>query len=134
MTNDKDLTQILNNFGPLRGNVEKQFIVTRDVADDRQREQQQGTCEADSGGRTATVKVRAKVLLQLMKSCGLGLDKHDRTKVCRLVAFVLGCDYKSLLNQVGEGIRLNVHTHKADVEQVNHLLNDLEAGFEVDFG
>ena len=138
MTNDKDLTQILNNFGPLRGNVEKQFIVTRDIADDRQREQQQADSKTDSkpdsDGRTATVKVRAKVLLELMKRSGMGLDKHDRTKVCRLAAFVLGSDYKSLLNVVGEGIRLNAHTHKDDVKQVNRLLNDLEAGFELDFG
>ena len=129
-TNDeKGLTQIVNNFGPLRGNVERQLIVTPPTTEKRSEE---GRSE---GGevKAAAVKVRAKVLLELMKRCGLGLDKRDRTKVCRLAALLMGCDYKSLLNTVGEGISLNERTHRADVEQMNRLLDDLEADFRLKF-
>ena len=127
MNSEKDLTQILNNFGPVRGNVEQQFIVTR-------QEDQKGEDSHDDGDvKTAAVKVRAKVLLELMKHSGIGLDTKDRTKVCRLAALVMGCDYKSLLNTVTEGISLNERTHRKDVEQANRFLDDLEADFRLKF-
>ena len=123
-------TQILNSFGPVHGNVERQIIVTAP----------QGEAPATGGEESATdsrpaaaVKVRASVLLELMKRAGMGLDTKDRTKVCRLAAMVMGCDYKSLLNQVAEGIRLNARTHAEDVKQANRLLDDLEADFRLKF-
>ena len=93
-----------------------------------------GGGEAGDGAQKAvTVKVRAKVLLELMKRCGMGLDTRDRTKVCRLAAILMGCDYKALLNTVSDGIRLNERTHSDEVKQVNALLKDLETDYRLDF-
>lgn len=129
MEEKKDVTQILNNFGPLRGNVERQFIMAPTGKEDSKDE---GSRKSDES-RAAAVKVRAKVLLELMKRSGIGLDKKDRTKVCRLAALVMGCDYKSLLNTVAEGISLNERTHRKDVDQANLLLDDLEADFKLNY-
>jgi hypothetical protein len=127
MDEKRDLTQILNNYGPLRGNVERQIIVTQPGRDGGSEE---GGRE-DDGTKSAAVKVRARVLLELMKRADIGLDKRDRTKVCRLAALVLGCDYKSLYNAVSEGISLNARTHGGDVELANRFLDDLGADFRV---
>jgi len=129
MEEKKDVTQIVNNFGPLRGNVERQFILAP-TGKERSHEESSSKCDEV---KAAAVKVRAKVLLELMKRSGIGLDKKDRTKVCRLAALVMGCDYKSLLNTVAEGISLNERTHRKDVDQANLLLDDLEADFKLIF-
>ena len=132
MEEKKDVTQILNNYGPLRGNVERQFILAPMGHENPKEEQpeESGKCDED---KVAAVKVRAKVLLELMKRSGIGLDKKDRTKVCRLAALVMGCNYKALLNTVAEGISLNERTHRKDVDQANLLLDDLEADFKLNF-
>ena len=132
MDEKRDVTQILNNYGPLRGNVERQFILAPPGKDSTKEERDDGSSRCDEG-KVAAVKVRAKVLLELMKRSGIGLDKKDRTKVCRLAALVMGCDYKSLLNTVAEGISLNERTHRKDVDQANLLLDDLEADFALKF-
>ena len=129
MEEKKDVTQILNNYGPLRGNVERQFILAPPSKEDS-KDEECSKCDED---KVAAVKVRAKVLLELMKRSGIGLDKKDRTKVCRLAALVMGCNYKALLNTVAEGISLNERTHRKDVEQANLLLDDLEADFKLKF-
>jgi hypothetical protein len=125
MNEGKDLTQILNSFGPVHGNVERQIIVTQQPSEE--------TTTRDADQKGVALKVRARVLMELMKRSGMGLDTKDRTKVCRLAALIMGCDYKGLLNTVGEGLRLNSTTHRKDVEQTNRLLDDLEADFRLEF-
>lgn len=132
MEEKKDVTQILNNYGPLRGNVERQFILASPGKEPAKEDNGDGSSKCEEV-KAAAVKVRAKVLLELMKRSGIGLDKKDRTKVCRLAALVMGCDYKSLLNTVAEGISLNERTHRKDVDQANLLLDDLEADFKLNF-
>ena len=131
MEEKKDVTQIVNNYGPLRGNVERQFILAPTGQENPKEEQED--CSRCDEEKMAAVKVRAKVLLELMKRSGIGLDKKDRTKVCRLAALVMGCNYKALLNTVAEGISLNERTHRKDVDQANLLLDDLEADFRLKF-
>ena len=71
MDEKRELTQILNNYGPLRGNVERQIIVTPPVKEGGSRD----AGKDGEGARATTVKVRASVLLELMKRADIGLDQ-----------------------------------------------------------
>ena len=92
------------------------------------------TAEKEAALKNVTVKVRAMLLLELMKRSGIGLDTKERTKVCRVAAMLMGCDYKALLNTVVEGIKLNNATHGKEVELVNNMLDGLEADFRLNLG
>ena len=90
--------------------------------------------EKEAALKIVTVKVRAMLLLELMKRSGIGLDTKERTKVCRVAAMLMGCDYKALLNTVVEGIKLNKTKHGNDVELVNNMLEDLGANIRLNLG
>lgn len=78
--------------------------------------------------KIAPNKVRAQVLLEILKQCGLGLDKQDMTKVARLVGFITGASSEKIRQQLsrdGELI-LNAKTHQKHVEEVNKILSEMK--------
>ena len=74
-------------------------------------------------------KVRAKVLLEILEQCGLGLDQQDMTKVARLVGFIIGASSNSLRNNLttGNGLILSDKQHGKHVEEVNKLLAEMKS-------
>lgn len=88
--------------------------------------------EKDTNEETSKIapnKVRAQALLEILKQCGLGLDKQDMTKVARLVGFITGASSEKIRQQLsrdGELI-LNAKTHQNHVEEVNKILSEMKS-------
>lgn len=79
--------------------------------------------------KIAPNKVRAQVMLEILRQCGLGLDKQDMTKVARLVGFVTGSSPEKIRQQLsrdGELI-LNAKTHQKHVDEVNKILSEMKS-------
>ncbi len=83
----------------------------------------------DESSELAPNKVRAKVLLEILKQCGLGLDEQDMTKVVRLVGFIIGASAKRLRNNMTsyDGLKLTKKQHGKHVENVNNILSQMNA-------
>ena len=83
----------------------------------------------DENSQYAPNKVRAKVLLEILEQCGLGLDQQDMTKVARLVGFIIGASSNSLRNTLttGNGLILSNKQHGKHVEEVNKLLAEMKS-------
>ena len=78
-------------------------------------------------------KVRAKVLLEILKQCGLGLDEQDMTKVSRLVGFIIGASANRLRNNLTshKGLTLSEKQHGEYVKEVNNLLFEMNAKIRI---
>ena len=78
-------------------------------------------------------KVRAKVLLEILKQCGLGLDEQDMTKVSRLVGFIIGASANRLRNNLTShnGLTLSEKQHGEYVKEVNNLLFEMNAKIRI---
>lgn len=83
----------------------------------------------EENSKYAPNKVRAKVLLEILEQCGLGLDQQDMTKVVRLVGFIIGASSNSLRNNLttGNGLILSDKQHGKYVEEVNKLLAEMKS-------
>jgi hypothetical protein len=83
----------------------------------------------EENSKYAPNKVRAKVLLEILEQCGLGLDQQDMTKVVRLVGFIIGASPNSLRNNLttGNGLILSDKQHGKYVEEVNKLLAEMKS-------
>lgn len=90
--------------------------------------------EEEDNSTKAPDKVRAKALLEILRQCGMGLDKQDMTKVARLVSFILGTSPNSLRNILTKdrGLILNEKTHGRHVEEVNKLLSDMKSKIKLE--
>lgn len=93
--------------------------------------------EKDTNEETSKIapnKVRAQALLEILKQCGLGLDKQDMTKVARLVGFITGASSEKIRQQLsrdGELI-LNAKTHQSHVEEVNKILSEMKSKIKLE--
>ena len=88
----------------------------------------------EENSQYAPNKVRAKVLLEILEQCGLGLDKQDMTKVARLVGFIIGASSNSLRNTLttGNGLILSNRQHRKHVEDVNKLLAEMKSKIKLE--
>lgn len=109
----------VDNFSYLSEEIESAFNDEEEVEED------------SSDGKIAPLRVRHLVLNEILKKCSLGTDIHDNTKVCRLVAFILGTSEKNALKNFNNGLDLNERTHGMYVEKVNKLLSDLASDIKI---
>lgn len=97
-----------------------------------EKDEEEETNEKDS--KIAPNKVRAKVLLEILEQCGLGLDQQEMTKVTRLVGFIIGSSPNSLRNNLttGNGLSLSEKQHGKHVEEVNKLLAEMKSKIKLE--
>ena len=86
--------------------------------------------EKDGGG-VASIKVRAVIMLESLKEMGIKMAHHDRTKICKLIAYVLGCSYHTIYKILQEGINFNDY-HSNEIDEANQILKNLSSSISID--
>lgn len=87
--------------------------------------------EETSDGKYPPVKVRMKILGELLKECDLWTNNHDRTKVARLMSNIIGTSYNNALNNLNNGLTLNEKQHGKDIDNVNKVLDSLKSDLRI---
>ena len=72
----------------------------------------------------ASSKVRAVVIMEMLKQMGKGKSANDLSAICRLVSFLTNQSEKKLYNEAQKGILLSSY-HDAEISQVNEILKSL---------
>lgn len=94
--------------------------------------EEKGVEEEEANEETSKIapnKVRAQLLLEILKQCGMGLDKQDMTKVARLVGFITGASSEKIRQQLSRdgALILNAKTHQKHVDEVNKILSEMKS-------
>lgn len=87
--------------------------------------------EETSDGKYPPVKVRMKILGELLKKCDLWINNHDRTKVARLMSNIIGTSYNNALNNLNNGLTLTEKQHGKDIDNVNKVLDSLKSDLRI---
>lgn len=69
-------------------------------------------------------KVKAVVIMELLKQLGKGKATNDLSAICRLISFLTGQSYKNLYNEAQKGIVLKGF-HGEKIQEVNEILKSL---------
>lgn len=111
--------------------MQADFYLSEEVEDCLEEKEED---KEEDNSTKAPDKVRAKALLEILRQCGMGLDKQDMTKVSRLTGFILGTSPNSMRNILtrDRGLILNEKTHRKYVDEVNKLLADMKSKIQLD--
>jgi hypothetical protein len=76
-------------------------------------------------------KVRAAVILELLKKMGIDTAHYDFSKICRLVALLMGTKYKTTYKDLQKGIHFTDY-HDREIDEANKILDDLNISISID--
>ena len=79
----------------------------------------------------ASIKVRSVTILELLQKLQLGKAYNDLTKICKLIAFLIGNSYNSIYNEVQKGIYFTKF-HSKQIDEVNKILKELNTSISID--
>ena len=79
----------------------------------------------------ASIKVRSVILLELLKKMHLGAAYNDLTKICKLIAFLIGNSYNRIYNEIQKGICFSTF-HTKQIDEANKILTELNASIAID--
>jgi len=77
-----------------------------------------------SKGNIPCVKIRAVAILELLNKINAGTAHNDRTKICKLIAFLTGNSYHRIYNETKKGITFTNYHTKA-IEEINNIFSEL---------
>jgi len=66
------------------------------------------------------VKIRAVAILELLNTLNAGTAHNDRTKICKLIAFLTGNSYHRIYNETKKGITFTNY-HTKDITEINKI-------------
>lgn len=76
-------------------------------------------------------KVRAVVIMEMLKQMGKGKSANDLSAICRLVSFLTNQSEKKLYNEAQKGILLSSY-HDAEISQVNEIMKSLNISISIE--
>ena len=79
----------------------------------------------------ASSKVRAVVIMEMLKQMGKGKSANDLSAICRLVSFLTNQSEKKLYNEAQKGILLSSY-HDAEISQANEILKSLNISISIE--
>lgn len=79
----------------------------------------------------ASSKVRAVVIMEMLKQMGKGKSANDLSAICRLVSFLTNQREKKLYNEAQKGILLSSY-HDAEISQANEILKSLNISISIE--
>ena len=79
----------------------------------------------------ASIKLRAVIILELLKNMQLGTAHNDLTKICKLIAFLTGGSYRSIYNEIQKGVSFS-DFHSKQIAEANKILAELNASISID--
>jgi hypothetical protein len=79
----------------------------------------------------ASSKVRAVVIMEMLKQMGKGKSANDLSAICRLVSFLTNQSEKKLYNEAQKGILLSSY-HDAEISQINEILKSLNISISIE--
>ena len=85
----------------------------------------------DSQESSRPLKVRIRVLMEMLKLLDAGQNVNDLTKIARLLSFLTGSSYKKTYRLIQEGFSLTDY-HADDIKEVNEALADLGIKIKID--
>ena len=80
---------------------------------------------------SASIKVKAVAITEMLKQIHLGTANNDLTKICRLISFLTGNSYNSIYNEMQKGIEFTKF-HKKQIEEINKIFSELNASISID--
>ncbi|MDR1756997.1 MAG: hypothetical protein LBR65_08615 [Culturomica sp.] len=79
----------------------------------------------------ASIKVRSVIILELLNKLQLGTAYNDLSKICKLIAFLIGNSYNNIYNQLQKGIYF-CQFHTKQIDEANKILSDLNTSISID--
>jgi hypothetical protein len=76
-------------------------------------------------------KIKAVVIMELLKQLGKGKATNDLSAICRLISFLTNQSEKKLYNEAQKGITLTAY-HNDEIKQVNEILKSLNISFSIE--
>jgi len=70
------------------------------------------------------VKVRAVAILELLNTMNAGTAHNDRTKICKLIAFLTGNSYHRIYNDLQKGVFFS-DFHAQQINEINKIFAEL---------
>jgi GDP-D-mannose dehydratase len=80
---------------------------------------------------SAPIKIRAAIILEMLKKLNIGKSNYDLSKICKLISYLTGCSYNKIYNIATAGIIFTDY-HKPKITEANKILQDLNAGISID--
>ena len=81
-------------------------------------------CPEQSEGSIPCVKVKAVAILELLNTLNAGTAHNDRTKICKLIAFLTGNSYHRIYNEFQKGILFS-DFHTQQINEINKIFAEL---------
>jgi len=78
-----------------------------------------------SKGNVPCVKVKSVAILELLNTINAGTAHNDRTKICKLIAFLTGNSYHRIYNEFQKGITFS-DFHNQQINEINKIFSELD--------